>query len=188
MTTSAELRAVFVTALTGTTDAGAAVYSPFDWPTAPTSYPLILVHARRERKVSLGRNAPLFTVTASIEVIARTKSAALTGDAGSALALAAAETLKAQIETNLINNPAVWANADGTQRVQQFATVDSELNTSSSGEMPMAELLMTFDVEFIQGPDDFYPLTGTPLEGIDVTVQEPAGTVEPFFSIELPQT
>lgn len=189
MTTSADIRAVFVTALTGATDAGAAVHSPFDWPTAPNSYPLILVHARKERKESMGRNAPLFTVTATLEIIARTKSPALVGDAGSAVALAAAERLKAQIETALINNPAVWADpnsASGAQRIQQFASVDSELTTSSEGDMPIAELLMTIEVEFMQGPDDFFPIPSIPLQGFDAGVREPAGTVEPGFSITFP--
>lgn len=189
MTTSADIRAVFVEALIGATDAGSAVYSPFDWPTAANVYPIILVHARKERKESMGRNAPLFTVTTTVEIIARTKSPAQVGDAGSAVALLAAEALKAQIETALINNPAVWADPtseSGAQRIQQFSSVDSELITSSEGDMPMAELLMTIEVEFMQGPDDFFPIPSIPLQGVDAGVQEPAGTVEPGFSITFP--
>lgn len=183
MTTSADLRALFVAALKGATDAGQAVYSPYDWPTAPDAYPLILVHARRERKESLGRNVPQFNVTATIEVIARTKSPALIGDAGSAAALLAAERMKAQIETALINNPAIWSDPDGGQRIQQFSSVDSDLTTSSEGEMPMAELLLSIDVEFFQGPDDFFPIPLIPLQGVDFTVVEPSGTTEPGFSL-----
>lgn len=183
MTTSAELREIFVTALTGATDAGTTVFSPFDWPTEPNSYPFILVRAPKERKVSLGRNAPLFDVTTTIEIVARTKSTAMVGDAGSAAALAAAERLKAQIEVALINNPAVWAHPDGSQRISQFASVDSELTTSSEGSMPMAELLMHIEVDFTQGPEDFFPIPSIPLEGFDAGVQMPAGTTEPGFSI-----
>lgn len=188
MTTSADIRALFVAALTGATDAGEAVYSPFDWPTAADSYPLVLVRAPKERKQSLGRNAPLFNVTTTIEIIARTKSPALVGDAGSAVALAAAEALKLQIEVALINNPAIWADPNGGQRIQQFASVDSEISTSSEGDMPMAELLMHIEVEFPQGPDDFFPLPSTPLEEFGVTVAQPTGTTAPYFSIELPQS
>ncbi|ASW00140.1 ABC transporter permease [Paraburkholderia aromaticivorans] len=187
MTTSAELRTLFVDALTGATDAGTAVYSPFTWPTASNSFPLMLVRAPKERKESLGRNAPLFTVTTTIEIIARTKSPALVGDAGSAVALAAAEALKLQIEVALINNPAIWADPNGGQRIQQFTSVESEISASSEGDMPMAELLMHVEVEFAQGPEDFFPLPSTPLDGFDVTVQEPSGTTEPYFTIELPQ-
>lgn len=183
MTTSADIRALFVSALKGATDAGQAVFSPFDWPTAPDAYTSILVHARKERKESLGRNVPQFNVTATLELLARTKSPALVGDAGSAVALAAAEKLKAQIESVLINNPAIWADPAGGQRIQQFSSVDSELTTSSEGEMPIAELLMTIDVEFFQTADDFFPIPLTPLQGVDLTIQEPDGTTQPGLTI-----
>lgn len=186
MTTSADLRALFITALTGATDAGAAVFSPFDWPTTADSYPNILVRAPKERKQSLGRNAPLFDVTTTIEIVAKTKSIALVGDAGSAVALAAAEKLKWQIEVALINNPAVWVKPDGSRRISQFASVDSEITTSSEGDSPIANLLMHIEVDFTQGPEDFYPITGTPIEGFDARVQMPPGTVEPGFSITFP--
>lgn len=186
MTTSADIRALFVTALKGATNAGQAVYSPFDWPTASNSYPLILVHARHERKESLGRNVPQFNVTATIEVIARTKSPALVGDAGSAVALAAAEVLKAQIETALINNPAIWSDPAGGQRIQQFSSVDSDITSSSEGDMPMAELVAHFDVEFFQSADDFFPIHTDPLHIVQVTVVEPVGTTEPGLTINFP--
>jgi hypothetical protein len=187
MTTSAELRGLFVDALKGATAAGQAVYSPFDWPTAPDSYPLILVHARRERKESLGRNVPQFNVTASIEIIARTKSTAQVGDAGSAVALSEAEALKAQIETALINNPAIWADGTtGQQRITQFSSVESDLSTSSEGDMPMAELSMTIDVEFFQSADDFFPIPVVPLQGVDLVVQEPDGAKEPGLTLNFP--
>jgi hypothetical protein len=183
VTTIAELRTLFVQALKGTTNAGQAVFSPFDWPTAGDAYPAVLVHARRERKESMGRNVPQFNVTATLEIIARTRSAALVGDAGSAVALAELETLKAQIETQLINNPAIWVLPDGSQRIQQFSSIESELSTSSEGSMPVAELLMTVEVEFFQTADDFFPIALTALQGMDVTVQEPNGTTEPGLTL-----
>ncbi len=164
---------MFVTALIGATDAGPSVFSPFDWPTASDAYPCILVRAPKERKQSLGRNAPLFSVTTTIEIVARTKSPALVGDAGSAIALAAVERIKGQIEIALINNPAVWAepaDPSGAQRIQQFSSIDSEITTSSEGEKPMAELLMHIEVEFTQGPGDFFPIPSVPLRAIDVHV------------------
>lgn len=187
MTTSADIRALFVAALTGATDAGISVYSPFDWPTAADSYPLILVHARRERKESLGPNVPEFDVFATLEIIARTKSLALVGDAGSAAALAAAERLKAQIEIALINNPAIWADPNGGQRIEQFTSVESEINTNSEGDMPMAELLMHVEVKFYQGPEDFFPIPTTPLNEVTLKVIEPNGTTEPGFDIVFSQ-
>lgn len=187
MTTSADIRALFVTALQGETMAGQSVYSPFDWPTSPSSYPLILVHARKERKVSLGPNAPEFDVYTTVEILARVRSPAGIVDTGSVAALAAAEALKLQIETALINNPAIWADPAGGQRIEQFTTVDSEINTSSEGEMPMAELAMSIEVKFYQGPEDFYPIPLTPLTQVNATIQEPTGTTEPGLTITLPQ-
>jgi len=178
MTTSADIRALFVAALKGATDAGLAVYSPFDWPTSPSAYPLILVHTRKERKVSLGPNAPEFDVYTTVEILARTKSAAQVGDAGSAVALAAAEALKLQIETALINNPAIWADPAGGQRIEQFTSVDSEINTHSEGDMPMAELAMSIEVKFYQGPEFFYPIPADPLQTVNINV-DMAGPFDP---------
>lgn len=181
MTTSADLRDLFVAALKGATDAGNSVYSPFDWPTSPTSYPLILVHARKERKSSLGPHVPQFDVFTVMEIIARTRSPALLGDEGSKVALQAAERLKFQIEATLINNPAIWADSQGGQRIEQFTSVESDLSTNSDGEMPMAELLMSIEVKFYQGPEDFHPIVGDPLTSVGVHVDavnvfDPAGT------------
>ncbi|MGF6549312.1 ABC transporter permease [Paraburkholderia youngii] len=186
MTTSADIRGLVITGLAGATSAGSSVFSPFDWPTEQESFPCILVRAPRERKRSLGKNAPLFSVTTTVEIIARTRAVAQLGDAGSAQALAAAEQLKAQIEVALINNTSLWVDSNGGQIIEQFESVESEITTSSEGEMPMAELQMRIDIEFTQGPDDFYPIPSTPLEGFNGTVVEPTGTLEPLFSITFP--
>ena len=188
MTTSAELRMVFLTALKGATDAGQAVHSPFDWPTQNDSYPLIIVRAPKERKESRnnGVGAPLYDVTTTFEIVARTRSAALAGDAGSELAIAALEAIKGQIEVALINNPAVMVdpnNPSGANRIKQFASVESDISTSSDGEMPMAELSMRIEVEFVQEPADFYPIPSNPIAGFDAGVVMPDGTVEPGLSI-----
>ncbi|KWN77063.1 hypothetical protein [Burkholderia stagnalis] len=187
MTTSADLRALFVTALKGATDAGQAVYSPFDWPTAGDAYPAILVHARRERKESLGPNVPEFNVFTTVDITARTKSPARAGDLGAADALMAAERLKAQIEMALINNPAIWADPNGGQRIEQFTSVESDLMSSSEGSMPMAELSMQIEVKFYQGPEDFFPIPGVPLTEVSLGIPQPEGTTEPGLTITLPQ-
>ncbi|ARL91019.1 ABC transporter permease [Burkholderia pseudomallei] len=176
MTTSADIRALFVQALFGQTSAGNAVYSPFDWPTNPSQYPLILVHARKERKVSLGPNTPEFDVYTTVEIIARVRAPAGMVDTGSVAALAGAETLKLQIEATLINNPDIWADPAGGQRIEQFTSVDSEINTSSEGEMPIAELAMSIEVKFYQGPEDFFPIPVHPLTTVNVNVD----TAAPF--------
>lgn len=182
MTTSAQLRGLFINALKGATDAGQSVYSPFDWPTAQDAYPAVLVRAPKERKRSLGRNSPLFEVTTHIEIVARTKAVAQVGDAGSAEALAAVEVIKGQIEVALINNPAVCFDpVTGGQRIQQFAYVESDTETSSDGDMPLAELRMQMEVEFIQDANDFHPVPSAPLQTVSAGVSQPPGTVEPGF-------
>jgi hypothetical protein len=186
MTTSADLRTLFVQALMGQTLAGDSVYSPFDWPTSPASYPLILVHARKERKVSLGPNVPEFDVYATLEIIGRVQSPAGIHDTGSAAALAAAEALKLQMETALINNPLIWADPNGGQRIEQFTTVESEINTNSEGSMPMAEVAMSIEVKFYQGPEDFFPIPLTPLSELTLGANQPSGTTEPGFDIVFP--
>jgi hypothetical protein len=187
MTTSADIRQAIVTALTGTTDAGNSVHSPFDWPTQMNAYPAILVRNPREHKESWGPNAPAFNVTATIEIFARTKSPAQVGDAGSTAALLAAESLKQQIETELINNPAIWAMPwpGMGQRVQEFKSVDSDIYTTSQGDMPMAEIHMRIEVVFIQTPADFFPIPSVPLTQIGGTVEMPEGTTEPEFVVTL---
>ncbi|MFX1674054.1 ABC transporter permease [Paraburkholderia sp. A2WS-5] len=186
MTTSADIRTIVISGLKGATDAGQSVFSPFDWPTSQNAYPCILVRAPRERKQSLGKNAPLFSVTTTVEIVARTVSTAAVGDEGSAVALAAAEKLKGQIEVTLINNTSLWVDVNGAQIIEQFASVESEISTSSDGEWPMAELQMRMEIEFTQGPEDFYPIAGVQLAGIDMQVKEPPGTVQPGFSIDFP--
>lgn len=186
MTTSADIRNAIVTALTGTTDAGQSVSSPWDWALPANAYPAILVRNPEERKESWGPNAPAFTVTATIEIIARTKSPADLSDAGSTYALEAAESLKQQIEVQLINNPAIWAmQAPGTgQRVQEFKSARSIIRTSSDGDMPIAEVNMLIEVVFVQTPDDFFPIPSTMIDQIGGAVQMPTGTTEPIFVVD----
>lgn len=126
--------------------------------------------------MSLGPNTPEFDVYTTVEIVARTKSAAQVGDAGSAVALQAAEALKLQIETALINNPLIWADPAGGQRIEQFTSLDSEINTNSEGEMPMAELSMSIEVKFYQGPELFFPIPTNPLQTLAIN----ADMAQPF--------
>lgn len=186
MTTSADIRQAVVTALLGATDAGQSVASPYDWPTSMTSYPAILVRNPRETKESWGPNAPAFTVTATIEIIGRTKSTAGLGNSGSTAALLAAEALKQEIEVALINNPALWAMQAPSvgQRVQEFKSIHSELATSSEGDMPTAEVRMVIEVVFIQTPDDFFPIPSANIDQVGGAFKMPAGTTEPTLVVD----
>jgi hypothetical protein len=180
MTTTADIRQAVVTALTGTTDAGQSVSSPWDWALAMDAYPAILVRTPDDRSESWGPNAPAFTVTATVEIIARAKAPADFEDAGSNAALLKAESLKQQILAQLINNPALWAAG-----VQEFKSMHSRMSTSSEGDMPIAECHLSIDVVFIQKPDDFFPIPSVPLQQIGGAMKMPDGTLEPTFSISI---
>lgn len=155
-TTSSKLRDLAVAALKGATNAGQNVFALRSWPTESSSYPILLVKAPKEHKESLGRNAPQFTVTTTLGVIARVKAAALPNDAGALQAEQALEAIQRQVEVALINNPAL------TDILQQFSSVDAEMEINSEGDDINGQLVMTFALEFYQGPEDFYPLEGTP--------------------------
>jgi hypothetical protein len=172
MTTTAQLRELVVGQLTiqpapnqYPTAAGMNVFSPRTWATFKGQYPAIFVTTPSEDRESLGRHsAQQFTTTATIKIAARVTVPALANDAGAAQAQVALEALKVQIEQALINNPAI------TQLIQQIAYVRSEIDVSSEGDQPLAELVMQFGYEFYEGPEDFYPIAGDALDEITVDV------------------
>ncbi|MFW5402855.1 ATP-binding protein, partial [Yersinia sp. 1252 StPb PI] len=43
------------------------------------------------------------------------------------------------------------------------------------------------DIEYYQGPEDFYPINADRLDGMDVTIAMPDGTTEPVVSINFPE-
>ena len=129
-----------------------------------------------EDKQSLGPSTPQFDTISTIYVIARTKSPAKVGDAGAADAFVAAERLKAQIEAALINNPLIWADPAGGQRIEQFTRIRSKITGNSEGSMPMAELAMSIEVKFYQGPELFFPIPTNPLQTLAIN----ADMAQPF--------
>lgn len=182
MTQAADLRAAAVTALTGTTNAGANVFSPLDRPTWAGDYPVIFLTTPEEQKESLGRQgAPQFTVTATLQVIARISKNQAQKDAGAAQAMVDLETLQRQIEVALINNPTLMS------LLQQFAWVRTVKDVNGDSESNLGELKMEFGLEFYQGPEDFYPIPTNPLEEITIdgdlaNVFDPSGTyTDPAF-------
>ena len=182
MTTSADLRDLAVTALTNTTNAGASVYSPRTWPTWPNVYPVILVRTPEESGQSFGRaGPPAFTVTTTMEITARLQGPALPNDAGAVAVEAALETLREQIKAAVINYPALMS------LLQQYSSFRSRITVTAEGEQPIGEVNVSIDMEFVQGPDDFFPVPVVPLEGVDVQIQMPSGTTQPGATIDLPQ-
>lgn len=177
---TAQVRQLVVAAILGKTDAENRVYSPHDWPTTEEMYPVILVQTPIEEKQSLGRNAPQFNTITTVRITGRLQE--LDGENendGANKAELALERLREQIERAVINS------YDLTRQTQQFARVRSTIDLDSAGEGHLAQLLMELDIEYYQGPEDFYPIEADPLLGIDITIAMPDGTTEPLVSINL---
>jgi hypothetical protein len=99
----------------------------------------------------------------------------MANDAGTAVAEAALESLKQEIEVALINYPPIMS------LLQQFPFTRSEMGINSEGTQAFGELALDIGMEFYQGPEDFYPIVGDTLEEIAVTadltnVADPNGT------------
>ena len=176
MTQTAELRDLAVAALKEASVAGGNVYAVRSWPTTAQSYPIVYVKTPTEERESLGPNgAPQYKVTSTIRFIARVRVPVQANDAGTAVAEAALEALKADIEVAIINNPSIMV------LLQQYPFTRSEMGINSDGDMPFGELALDIGMEFYQGPEDFYPIVGAPLEEITVdadltNVADPNGT------------
>ncbi|AYW93903.1 ATP-binding protein [Yersinia pseudotuberculosis] len=179
---TAQVRQLVVAAILGKTDAENRVYSPRDWPTTEEMYPVILVQTLMEEKQSLGRNAPQFNTITTVRITGRLQE--LDGehlDDGANKAYLALERLREQIERAVINS------YDLTRQTQQFARVRSTIDLDSAGEGHLAQLLMELDIEYYQGPEDFYPINADQLEGMDITIAMPDGTTDPLVSINFPE-
>jgi hypothetical protein len=187
MTTSRDLRELAVQGLlapnqvsqaANATDAGTNVYSPRTWATWDGSYPMLLVQTPDEDGQSWGPHGPpAFTVTTTLRITARAQTTAETDDQAAALVEEQLETLREQIKSALINYPPLMS------LLQQYPFFRSTLSTSGEGQSPIGQLVLDIGLEFVQGPRDFYQLPTVPLQGIDLTVQEPDGTTEPGLTI-----
>lgn len=191
MTTSRDLRELAVQGLlaqnpvslaTNVTDAGENVFSPRTWATWNGTYPMLLVQTPDEDGESWGPNsAPAFTVTTKLRVTARAQASAQTDDQAAVIVEEQLENLREQIKAALINYPPLMS------LLQRYPYFRSTIDVSGVGSEPIGEMVLDIGLEFVQGPHDFYQPPVTPLEGIDLTVQEPDGTTEPGLTINLPQ-
>ncbi len=179
---AAILRGLVVMALQGKTAAGANVFSPQDWSTSEDMYPAILVQTGFEEKQSLGRSAPQFNTVTTVSISGRLqKQDSAEANDGAMKAQLALESLRLEIERATINS------YDLTRQIQQFKSIRSRIDLNTTGEGHMAQLSMEMDIEYYQGPEDFYPVESVPLEGVDTTIKMPDGTTEPMVTVDLPQ-
>ncbi len=176
---AAQIRELVVNSLKGRTAAENRVYSPMDWSTVNADYPCIIVQTPFDHKKSLGRNVPQFNTVTTVRVTGRLEE--FDGDDldGAMKAELALEALREEIERAVINSYEL------TRQTQQFLEIRSQIDISAGGEGHLAQLLMDLDIEYYQGPEEFYPIDADPLAGIDINVQQPDGTPEHHIKIEL---
>ncbi|CAI1502860.1 Uncharacterised protein [Serratia grimesii] len=174
------IRLLVIEALKNKTDAGDRVYSPRDWPTTADMYPVLLVQTPIDVKNSLGRNVPQFNTVTTVRITGRLQELDdKSEDNGAEKAEEALEQLREQVERAVINSYEL------TRQIQQFFQVRSTIGVDADGEGHIAQLLMELDIEYYQGPEEFYEIDTEPLEGIDATIAMPDGTPEPLVKIDL---
>jgi len=179
---AATLRNLVVTALkVAGTDAGDRVYSPRDWSTRGEDYPVLMVQTPFEEKQSMGRNVPQFTTVTTIRVTGRLEAFDSETDDGAVMAEEGLEALRQQIEMAVINSYEL------TRSIQQFRHIRSAIDVDASGDGHIGQLTFEIDAEYYQGPEDFYPIQGVALQGVDLTIEQPDGTTQPGFNADLPQ-
>jgi len=183
MTTTNQLRALAVDALVGATDAGQRVYSPRDQATWDGEYPVLFIRTNDEDGVSFGRNgAPAFTVTSILTVEGRAENRAEPNDAGAAALQVKLEALRDQIKAAIINYPPLM------RELNQFSHFRTRIVAGpEDAGAHLGGVLVELGLEFVQGPEDFFPVPTVPLEGVDVRYQVPDGATEPGLEIDLPQ-
>lgn len=176
---AAQIRELVVNSLKEKTAAENRVYSPMDWSTVNADCPCIIVQTPFDHKKSLGRNAPQFNTVTTVRVTGRLEE--FDGDDldGAMKAELALEALREEIERAVINSYEL------TRQTQQFLEIRSQIDISAGGEGHLAQLLMDLDIEYYQGPEEFYPIDAEPLTGIDINVQQPDGTPEHHINIDL---
>lgn len=179
---AATIRNLVVTALKeARTDVGESVYSPRDWSTRSEDYPCLLVQTPFDEKHSMGRNVPQFTSVATIRITGRVEAFDSETEDGAIAAEVALENLREQVERAVINSYALGLV------VQQYRQIRSAIQVDAGGLGHIGQLTYEIDAEYFQGPEDFYPVEGVPLQGVDLTIQQPDGTPQPGFSADLPQ-
>ncbi len=177
---AAGIRDLVVSALAGKTDAAERVYSARTWPTTESMYPVILVQTPIDVKNSLGRNVPQFNTVTTVRITGRLQELDDEAeDNGAIKAEIALERLREQIERAVINSYEL------TRKTQQYLQVRSTIDVDASGEGHTAQLLMELDIEYYQGPEEFYPVEAETLTGMDVTIAMPDGTPKPLLKIGL---
>jgi len=162
--------------LKGFTDAGERVLIARSWPTKAGALPdLIVDPLYREKKQSLGKNAPQFDTEVVITVRGRVSSPAGVDDAGSFKCGEAIETIKRQIERRLINAYPMML------KIEQFTTIETAFVINTENALAIGEVQMTIGMGIYEGTEDFAATEADMLAEVaiypDLTnVADPTGT------------
>ena len=176
---STDLLDLVVTAIGTSTDAGARVYSPGDWPAMDENLPLLKVRLLSEKRQSMARSgAPQFTTTATIRIIGEVDAYAAEDNAGASVAQAAAWQLKRQVEVAVINSSPLFA------QIQQIAAMRSDAAFSAEGDKHIAGIQIDLDLEFYEGPEEFAPIAADDLNEAALTADHypPVAALIPLTS------
>jgi hypothetical protein len=180
VTTAADLRAIAITALTGTTLAGTNVFAPRDISTWQGDYPLLIVTLSKGRGEGLGNvGPPKFDTTVTLRIAARVSHPATEDDTGAALVYEDLETLCDQVLAAVIRYPDLY------ELISEYPYFEWEIvdvGKEDAGNH-LGEAVINIGLKWTQGPADFYQPTSVPLETISVDASgvspDASGTVAP---------
>jgi hypothetical protein len=161
--TSDDLVKLLAELLTGATGAGNNVYAPRDWPVSYPETPYLLLQTPRETKTSRGNvGGPQFVTIATVRIEGKITSKAILDDQnaeqGAKVVQDALALLKRQVELALIGNAALMQN------IQKIARVETITRVVSESARHVGEMLMDWDFEYPEDPEDFAPTVSKPLE------------------------
>jgi hypothetical protein len=135
----AQLRVMATEALiAANTLVGASVFPWGDWPTDPKLFPMLMVHAPRERKVNKFPGTYQFDATLTLVVVGRLV-APMPGLLGPAM-----ETLREQVIDALCTDYGL------NHAIQQVQTVEVTTTLSSEARQHIGEIVLTFEMVVFQ--------------------------------------
>jgi hypothetical protein len=146
---------------------GVSILTPGDWPTPPEKLPALLVNIPTEQKQSINMGMPEFTTTSSV-IVQGQVMAATAEDAQDRI-----EDLAYRVENAVLLG--YWIN----RMVQQFVSVQTDVECTAEGGRQIAGFRMTFGLEMFESFDPTAPVP-------QPSVWPPADpTLAPFQEVQL---
>lgn len=152
--------------------AGPNVWTARSWPLKPDALPAIQLQVLADHAESWGRNAPGFTRTAGLLVVARI-SFGVPSEGENLL-----DAFCEQIELTLMQDTALQ------QMIQQVATIETEQAFDSTAGVNVATARLRFDLEY----GEVFEPSGVPLTEINLAIANEAGAQLASSTVLLPKT